>query len=591
MPDITGSFLKLADSTAKLSSFTFASSNILPRAVLSPEDYFETHLIRDAAPHELALFEPNPATSDLAASDEQLLALQQQADQNERWVATKRKAPQRVAQKERASPLKERRRQTTQPGAVDEADRCLRAAQKLLDIYTMPRASEHVLALHSQWVGLVDSISDLEESLRRPPSRPAAQPQHDDSYYRQLELEDAIKREQLEIFALEQIKAEKEAEAAVKRPARPAPGPAARKVPAVVANARTAAASSRPAKPVSRASLPPPVDASPEEAGLASKKAPRQSSEKPKPTRRVPSVVAAAQGARTRPSTGAAPTPPSASPAAPRRARTPAPPSPAADTVDDEPTPKPTRTAPAAAKKAPPPAAASPPPPPKPKQPSLPAGVTPSELELVLKTVWSVLGDGASLRAWGRKWAQEKGEEGKAVEEELGKEDGQLAVKETLEILRYALSASSSSLAAAGPPGSPSAGSVTSFSTLTSTTADASSGIPTTWSPAQIVEAQLLLLTLSTLSSSPVPPSSPFLGSTNLPALNIILRDPLPTGASQDKTPCLSMAALKAHLGAFAKAKGWTEEMGTTAVYALVSKGLMRIDRRGREGAAVGIRT
>lgn len=105
----------------------------------------------------------------------------------------------------------------------------------------MPRATEHVFALHSQWVGVVDSISDLEESLRRvrppsspspsssppargrratdgekrkrlqPPSRPTPQAQHDDSYYRQLELEDAIRREEMELFAVEQIKAELEA--------------------------------------------------------------------------------------------------------------------------------------------------------------------------------------------------------------------------------------------------------------------------------------------------------------------------------------------------------------------------------------------
>jgi len=50
------------------------------------------------------------------------------------------------------------------------------------------------------------------------------------------------------------------------------------------------------------------------------------------------------------------------------------------------------------------------------------------------------------------------------------------------------------------------------------------------------------------------------------------------------------MNLLKSELGAFAKGKGWTEGMGTTAVYSLISKQVGRIDRRGKEGAAVGFK-
>lgn len=37
----------------------------------------------------------------------------------------------------------------------------------MISFSTMPRAQEHVEALHSQWAGVVDAISTLEETLRR----------------------------------------------------------------------------------------------------------------------------------------------------------------------------------------------------------------------------------------------------------------------------------------------------------------------------------------------------------------------------------------------------------------------------------------
>ncbi|KAL7341475.1 hypothetical protein BJY59DRAFT_70716 [Rhodotorula toruloides] len=175
---ITEALASLSQSSRILSSLSFAPLAVLPQTVLSSEDAFETHLIRDAAPHELALFEPNDPTNDPVIAVD---AFEGAGIEGERWV-------------------------------------CLRAAKKLLDVYTMPRAQEHVEALHSQWAGIIDTISSLEDTLRRPPSRSAPQPSHDSSYFRQLELEDLIKREKLEVFALEQLKAEKEAELALLSP-------------------------------------------------------------------------------------------------------------------------------------------------------------------------------------------------------------------------------------------------------------------------------------------------------------------------------------------------------------------------------------
>ena len=85
------------------------------------------------------------------------------------------------------------------------------------------------------------------------------------------------------------------------------------------------------------------------------------------------------------------------------------------------------------------------------------------------------------------------------------------------------------------------------------------------------------------------PPTSS--SSTTLPPLNIVLRDPPADSTySSSKTPTLQMNALKAHLGAFAVSRGWTEGMGTTSIYALISKQVARIDRRGKEGACVGFK-
>ena len=46
----------------------------------------------------------------------------------------------------------------------------------------------------------------------------------------------------------------------------------------------------------------------------------------------------------------------------------------------------------------------------------------------------------------------------------------------------------------------------------------------------------------------------------------------------------LSMVELKAHLASFADERHWQEKdkMATDAIYALVSKAVLRIDRRGK---------
>ena len=113
-------------------------------------------------------------------------------------------------------------------------------------------------------------------SCPQPVSRAAPQPQNDESFYRKLELEDAIKREQLEVFALEQLKADKEAEVrplylaksagsallTLREPARrspPSPPRASRRPAARRAQQLRAAAASPRSSPAPAAAAPLPV--------------------------------------------------------------------------------------------------------------------------------------------------------------------------------------------------------------------------------------------------------------------------------------------------------------------------------------------
>lgn len=130
---ITEALASLSQSSRILSSLSFAPLAVLPQTVLSSEDAFETHLIRDAAPHELALFEPNdPTNNPVIAVD----AFEGPGIEGERWVAAKRAGPKRAGGVVgRPSPLKERRATTASGGGgATDPDRCLRAAKKLLDV-------------------------------------------------------------------------------------------------------------------------------------------------------------------------------------------------------------------------------------------------------------------------------------------------------------------------------------------------------------------------------------------------------------------------------------------------------------------------
>lgn len=115
---VLDSLTSMRQSSLVIAALPFHRQRAFAHAALASEDYFESNLIRDAEPHELALFSTKHARvdpSDAAGED--------------RWTATKRLGPRRAIGRDKASPLKERRTAT-----VADPARAIRAAQKLLEI-------------------------------------------------------------------------------------------------------------------------------------------------------------------------------------------------------------------------------------------------------------------------------------------------------------------------------------------------------------------------------------------------------------------------------------------------------------------------
>jgi hypothetical protein len=110
--------------------------------------------------------------------------------------------------------------------------------------------------------------------------------------------------------------------------------------------------------------------------------------------------------------------------------------------------------------------------------------------------------------------------------------------------------------------------------------------------PALLIEVQLLYLFLLA-SSTRFTPSSAVTqtATTNLtPTIREVI-SPLTFLPLKNLEALLPLAALKSNLALFAVTRGWEQKgtaggMGTTGIYSLVSKRVLRIDRRG--GAMVG---
>ncbi|SCZ93155.1 BZ3500_MvSof-1268-A1-R1_Chr6-2g08495 [Microbotryum saponariae] len=586
----------IALSSALIDALSFRRDQAMPRAILATEKQFEAYMIRDAEPYELALFRPtlesryDALDGDLIDEDHAGTAFGASGGAGsvlgaeEKWTATKRGGPQRANMFEKASPLKERRG----TAAAEDPDRCLRAALKLLSIYSLPRATEHVEALQHQFNGLLETMIEHEEALKKPLARAATDP-HEQELQRAADIEEAIKREQMEIFALQQIHAEKQAEVA-----------------AASSKTRTRRI------PMAKAPLPSPGEANPfaksdmlekRAEAVASQGTPARASSGAQPTsasRTTPRANRGMISATASPRSPVKSTPPPKSPAAR---------SPAAGTPKRTPT---ITSSPGSSRQTTPRAARTPagvrwsPAKASPKKSKdaelLPSGVTAADLVQYSSKLWATLGDPI------RPWAREALPPQDAAEAPA---EGVLSIADTLQVflahnsesakgssyatpsqiratLRTAINAAST---APIEPVSP----ARSHATTTITNEDD----PLPPSPALAMEYEALNLILSTLSRTPlVPPPS-----SSLPPLSITLRDAvLPSslgsaGAATfvapppgKKDPMISMNALKLHLSDFAKARGWAEDLVTPTIYSLVSKQVLRIDRRGKEGPMLGFK-
>ena len=101
-----------------------------------------------------------------------------------------------------------------------------------------------------------------------------------------------------------------------------------------------------------------------------------------------------------------------------------------------------------------------------------------------------------------------------------------------------------------------------------------SKGSASTDSPSVILEYSLLHIYLSLLLGQ---------ASASASELTLVLRPTSTTSTPSEQDAMLSMSSLKAALGKLAVKAGWAEDMGTKAIYGLVAKRVLRIDRRGRE--------
>ncbi|KAL8290237.1 hypothetical protein RQP46_003176 [Phenoliferia psychrophenolica] len=480
------SLSSMRQSSALIASLPFRETRAFAYGALASTGEFEQRCLRDAEPHELALFTTTETKFDPATA----------SGVREGWTATKRPAPKRaMGNRAQASPFKERRG----IGNVDPA-RALRAAQKLLEIYPLKRAQEHVDGLFDQYDGLITVLQQLDDALKRPISRQTVQTKES---IEAAEREEAIKNEEMEIFALQQIKIDKQAEndamnARLKaRKPRPATAPAPPAATIPKPSLPTRAAISRPA-PIPKSTT-----------AASSPSSPSSSTSRT----RVPS------------------TPPRSAGATPMQVTT----TPRARVVS-----APVIATAAAAAKARTPSKQQQPHSPKGKRP---AGVPMEDLDVFSAKIWNGVGD--ALRPWARRTLL----------------DDSLDVPSPLRSLPFTPTYKSLGALLATPPSHSDgpASPTSSFATLTSDAFDETDPLPP--SPPTLVESQLLNLLLSTLSGLPAHASLTPLpsSSTPLPVLTTTMRDAvLPSSlapssftlSTKDKDPMVSMNGLKAHLTA-----------------------------------------
>ncbi|KAM0746351.1 hypothetical protein T439DRAFT_384095 [Meredithblackwellia eburnea MCA 4105] len=619
---LVGCTSSMVQSAKVIESLQFTRRQFFTTAVLFHDDIFEQLQIRDAEPHELALFSTNSNSNHDSHSYDD--------DDDRAWTAARRPPPARAVNNfDRPSPIK-RQLQHGRTPAKSNPDRAIKAVQKLLGVYQLPRAQEHVNGLSQQFESLSEIIDQHNESIRDPSSSTSTSNFKSSaaSQAKMKELDDLIKREQMEVFALKQLNADKLASVnkLKSKPSKPSPGTATTSIPGPRSRTTattTATASSRPrqtstspvissksasvlpkTKPAPRKSitpLPKPLSGTAPLVVEVLESPGDYSAERIEKGRPSPLSLLHSNKEQTAPASPSSPTV-GASSSSPLRNSARMASSPSSSSTPTT-TPRKARKSASRSSLAGGTAAAvgssSPQSATRTRESKVSTGAKPKspvseeELALIATKVWSGLGD--VLKPWARKTAIDKGGE---WDEDKGETQG---FEETLETLSTALLSSA-------VPRSPNSPSAASFSTYTSTQPDSD---PLPLPPAQLIELHLLNLLMCTIGGKeakdvPLPPGVdvPADGEDELlPPLVLTMRDAvlpssLPSTPSatttrkKEKEPMISMNSLKLHLGRFARRRGWGEEMGTTAIYSLVSRTLVRIDRRGtgREGAMVGFK-
>jgi len=211
--NVQDSILNLSETFGQIGKLEFRVRNAISSVVLASNDEFEAHCIRDADEAEVSLFQP--------ASENN------HRDGEEAGWASGPAIVKAQPIVDRLPDLKALSKAHSNPGDTAVTRSYLMAIKKLLDVYPQPRLAEHVEALSRQLDTLQNSISDMQNTLnsmanqsqsRKVPAvkkknKSKAKAKKSLSNHQALEeIEDLIQHEQLEILALTDLRDEKRAE-------------------------------------------------------------------------------------------------------------------------------------------------------------------------------------------------------------------------------------------------------------------------------------------------------------------------------------------------------------------------------------------
>ncbi|CAH7681869.1 expressed protein [Phakopsora pachyrhizi] len=231
---VESSIRSISQSFSNISDLRFRVRSTISDAILSSNDEFETYYIRDGDRAEISLFEPIRSSNDdrdpqgIGKSNRttiDTIAFTEISDQERiGWASGLRMARPAIPQPvivDQSSKFK--KKTSNDVGEIAATRSNISAIRSLLEIYPLPRLSEHVEDLSRQLDTLESSIAELESELYSI-SKPITNSSVDlkkkfdkgkskESRKRKKEdLKEQIQREQLEILALTDLRDEKRGE-------------------------------------------------------------------------------------------------------------------------------------------------------------------------------------------------------------------------------------------------------------------------------------------------------------------------------------------------------------------------------------------